>query len=279
MTATTFDRRRHGHAGFAEVGSPEAATCDALNRFVSDTGIDCDLLKRVSSVRDLVPGRIVFTSSFGIEDQAIAHAIFRQNLEIEVVTLDTGRLFPQTYEVWARTERLYGRRIRAFYPDRESVESLVARQGIDGFYESVEARRTCCAIRKVKPLRRALACAAGWISGLRSDQSWDRAGIPFAVGDTDHRLIKINPLFDWTRKQVVSFIRQHDVPYNSLQDRGFASIGCAPCTRAIEPDESERAGRWWWEREEKKECGLHGHRHAARPASPQREHSTEEATS
>jgi phosphoadenosine phosphosulfate reductase len=230
-------------------------------------------MRRVATVRGLVPGRIVFTTSFGIEDQAVAHAIFVQDLEIEVVTLDTGRLFPQTYEVWARTERLYGQRIRAFYPDRGRVESLVESQGIDGFYASLAARRACCAIRKVEPLGRALAGAAAWITGLRSDQSNDRAGISFAAGDPDHRLIKVSPLFDWTRDQVVRFVQQQHVPCNSLHDQGFASIGCAPCTRAIRTGESERAGRWWWEHEQKKECGLH-----RRPAPAEREHSTEEAT-
>jgi phosphoadenosine phosphosulfate reductase len=276
MTAMTFDRRQNAHAASAEAGSPKAATCDALNRSVSAAGIDRDLLKRLAAVRDLVPGRIVFTTSFGIEDQAITHAVFEQNLDIEVVTLDTGRLFPQTCEVWAKTERLYGRRIRAFYPDRESVESLVARHGIDGFYESVEARRACCAVRKVETLRRALAAADAWITGLRSDQSCDRAGISFAAADPDHRLIKISPLFDWTREQVVSFIGQHGIPYNSLHDQGFVSIGCAPCTRAIAPGESERAGRWWWEQQEKKECGLHRHRHAATSAPAKSEYSKEE---
>jgi phosphoadenosine phosphosulfate reductase len=276
MTAMTFDRRRNGRDAFAEAGSPEAATCDALNRSISNAGIDRDLLKRVATVRGVVPGRIVFTTSFGIDDQAIAHAIFTQSLEIEVVTLDTGRLFPQTYEVWAQTERRYGCRIRAFYPDRASVETLVDRQGIDGFYDSVEARRACCAIRKVEPLRRALACAAAWITGLRSDQSWNRADVSFATGDPDHRLIKVSPLFDWTRERAVAFVRQHDVPCNSLHDQGFASIGCAPCTRAIAPGEPERAGRWWWEREEKKECGLHRHRHAATSAPAERERFKEE---
>jgi phosphoadenosine phosphosulfate reductase len=204
-----------------------------------------------------VCGRIVFTTSFSVEDQAIAHAIFEQALEIDVVTLDTGRLFPQTYELWAQTERRYGRRMSAFYPDRAGLESLVARQGIDGFFASVEARRACCGVRKVEPLRRALAGAAAWITGLRADQSDERAGISFAAFDPNHRLIKVNPLFDWTRERVLSFIREHDIPYNTLHDRGFASIGCAPCTRAIAPGEPERAGRWWWEQEEKKECGLH----------------------
>jgi phosphoadenosine phosphosulfate reductase len=276
MTALASDRRCNAQAAFAEAGFPEAITCDALNRSASDPGEDHDLMKRVARTRRLVPGRIVFTTSFGIEDQAIAHAIFAQHLEIDVVTLDTGRLFPQTHEVWAQTERLYGRRIRAFYPDRGSLESLVGRQGIDGLYASVEARRACCAVRKVEPLRRALAGAGAWITGLRSDQSVDRTGTCFAAGDPDHRLIKVSPLFDWTRDRVVAFVRQHGVPCNSLHDEGFASIGCAPCTRAVTDGEPERAGRWWWEHQEKKECGLH--RHAARPASARHEHSTEKAT-
>jgi phosphoadenosine phosphosulfate reductase len=277
MTAMVCDRRHDAEDACAETSSSQATTCDALNRSVSQPDIQRDLMKRVATVRRLVPGRIAFTTSFGIEDQAVAHAIFDQGLDIDVVTLDTGRLFSETYEVWARTERLYGRRIRAFYPEREGVEALVARQGIDGFYASADARRACCAIRKVEPLRRALAGAAAWITGLRSDQSLHRADTSFAAGDADHHLIKVSPLFDWTRDEVVSFVGAHHVPYNSLHDQGFASIGCAPCTRAIGAGESERDGRWWWEREEKKECGLHRHRRPARPAS-ESEHSREDTT-
>jgi len=245
---------------------------------VSAASLDRDLMKRIVAVRSLVCGRIVFTTSFSVEDQAIAHAIFEQALEIEVVTLDTGRLFPQSYELWAQTERRYGRRMSAFYPDRTRLESLVSREGIDGFFASVEARRACCGVRKVEPLRRALAGAAAWITGLRADQSDERAGISFAAVDPNHRLIKVNPLFDWTRERVLSFIREHDIPYNSLHDRGFASIGCAPCTRAIAPGEPERAGRWWWEQEEKKECGLHRPRRAA-SAHERSENAAEEAIS
>ena len=235
-------------------------------RFVTDllsnASGDHDVMKRLATIRNILQGRIVFTTSFGIEDQAIAHAILAQDLEIEVVTLDTGRLFQETYELWTRTERRYGRRFLTFYPNHANLEALVARQGVDGFFASVDARRACCAIRKVEPLGRALAGAAVWVTGLRADQSGDRAGTSFAVVDQDHRLVKINPLFDWTRDQVFSFIREHGVPYNSLHDRGFASIGCSPCTRAIAPGEPERAGRWWWEREERKECGLHMPRYA-----------------
>jgi phosphoadenosine phosphosulfate reductase len=217
-----------------------------------------DLFTRVAIVAEHVQGRIVFTTSLGLEDQAVTHAIFGQDLPIEVVTLDTGRLFPETYQVWADTEARYGRRIHGLSPDRARLEQLVARQGINGFRASVEARKTCCAVRKVEPLRRALAGAAGWITGLRAEQSADRALLDLAVVDATYGVVKVNPLFDWTRERVVEFVHRHDVPYNPLHDRGFLSIGCAPCTRAVAPGEPERAGRWWWEQNDKKECGLHG---------------------
>src|SRR5215469_4030572 len=183
---------------------------------VSAASFDRDLMKRIVAIRNLVCGRIVFTTSFGVEDQAIAHAIFDQALEIDVVTLDTGRLFPQTYELWAQTERRYGRRMSAFYPDRARLESLVARQGINGFFASPEARRACCGVRAGESLRHALAGAAAWITVLRADQSDEGACISFADFDPNHRLVKVNPLFDWTRERVLSFIREHDIPYNSL---------------------------------------------------------------
>jgi phosphoadenosine phosphosulfate reductase len=226
-----------------------------------------DLAERLAAMRREVGGRIAFTTSFGMEDQAIADAIFNQELEIDVVTLDTGRLFPETYELWAETERRYSRRIRAFYPDHERLEALVARQGINGFRASIEARQACCGIRKVEPLRRALDGAAAWITGLRADQSRARASISFASIEEEFGLIKVNPLSDWTRDNVVAHVRDRAIPYNPLHDRGFLSIGCAPCTRAVAPGEPERVGRWWWEQEDKKECGLHA-RHPARAAVP-----------
>ncbi len=225
-----------------------------------------DLGARLAAIRAAIAGRIVFTTSFGLEDQAIAHALFERDLAIEVVTLDTGRMFPETYTVWAETERRYGRRIGALFPEQHAVESLVARQGIDGFYESVQARIACCAVRKVEPLRRALAGAAGWITGLRAEQSGGRAALAYAAVDESHGLVKVNPLLDWTRARVADFVRDHHVPYNALHDRGFLSIGCAPCTRAIALGEPERAGRWWWEQEGKKECGLHDN--PSRPGPP-----------
>ena len=216
-----------------------------------------DLFERLAAVRSEVAGRIVFTSSFGLEDQAVAHAILVQDLAIEIVTLDTGRLFPETHHVWAETERRYGRRIRAVVPEHAQVEAFVAQHGIDGFRTAVEVRHACCGVRKVAPLGRALNGAAAWITGVRAEQSAERADMRFAALDPVHRLIKVNPLLDWTRSHLVNFVRAHRIPYNALHDRGFPSIGCAPCTRAVEPGEPERAGRWWWEQEEKKECGLH----------------------
>jgi phosphoadenosine phosphosulfate reductase len=173
------------------------------------------------------------------------------------VTLDTGRLFPETYALWAQVERRYGRRIRTIHPRHADLEALVARHGINGFYESRQARIACCAVRKVEPLNRALAGAQAWIAGLRADQSAHRQDMALVAAETDRSLIKLNPLFDWTRDQLLDFISANDIPVNALHAKGFASIGCAPCTRAIAPGEPERAGRWWWEDESKKECGLH----------------------
>jgi len=216
-----------------------------------------DLNARLAAVTREIAGRIVFTTSFGLEDQAIAHAIFTEDLPIDVVTLDTGRLFPQTYELWSKTEVRYGRRIRALYPERRDVEAFVAQHGINGFRSSVAARQACCAVRKVEPLDRALDGASGWITGLRAEQSLERAATPYAALDAVRGLVKVNPLHDWTRERVATFVREHGVPVNPLHDQGFLSIGCAPCTRAVKPGESERAGRWWWEQDDKKECGLH----------------------
>jgi phosphoadenosine phosphosulfate reductase len=214
-------------------------------------------LERLVALRRHLTGTIVFTTSFGIEDQAITHLIAESGLEMTIATLDTGRLFPETHEVWAETERRYGLRVRAFYPTNTDLESLIAAQGIDGFYQSPEARKACCHVRKVAPLGRALATATGWVTGLRADQSSHRRAVEFVSFDGALGLIKANPLLDWTREQVVTFVAAHDVPVNRLHAQGFLSIGCAPCTRAVRPGEPERAGRWWWEDETRKECGLH----------------------
>jgi phosphoadenosine phosphosulfate reductase len=231
-----------------------------------------DLFERLAAIRAQIPGRVVFTTSFGLEDQAIAHSMFSQALAIDVATLDTGRLFPETYDVWAETERRYGVRVLAFAPEHRAVETLIAAQGIDGFRSSIEARLDCCAVRKVAPLARALDVATAWITGLRADQSADRAQVLPALFDEERGLIKVNPLFDWTRERTCEFVRAHDVPCNALHARGFLSIGCAPCTRAVMPGEPERSGRWWWEQSEKKECGLHvAHDARAMSANPRQQ--------
>jgi phosphoadenosine phosphosulfate reductase len=241
-------------------GAPSAAPIDDVAAVVADLAAGfagLDLVQRLAAIRAQISGKIVFTTSFGLEDQAIAHAIFTQALAIDVVTLDTGRLFPETHEVWAETERRYGVRIASFAPAEDDVAGLIDRQGADGMRASLSARLDCCAVRKVVPLAQALDGAAGWITGIRADQSADRASFAAVSFDRQRHLIKANPLFDWSRDRAAAFVREHEVPYNKLHDRRYLSIGCAPCTRAVAPGEPERAGRWWWEQTDKKECGLH----------------------
>jgi phosphoadenosine phosphosulfate reductase len=215
-----------------------------------------DLDHRLLLLREFIPGRIVFTTSFGLEDQFVAHSIFTQGLDFEVVTLDTGRLFPQTYELWEQTEARYQHRIKAVYPQAKPLEELISTQGINGFYQSVENRKACCHLRKVEPLSRALAGVSGWITGLRADQSDERSHVALVEFDEGRRLLKINPVADYSRDQIVAATEELSIPVNPLHAQGFLSIGCAPCTRAIRPGEPERAGRWWWE-DDNKECGLH----------------------
>jgi phosphoadenosine phosphosulfate reductase len=222
------------------------------------TGLNAaDPLATVMAFARQVPGRIVFTTSFGVEDQVLTHMIATSDLAVDIVTLDTGRLFPETHAVWAATEQRYGRRISAIHPDAGALAALVARQGINGFYDSVAQRQACCAVRKVALLDKALAGASGWITGLRADQSSARAAAALAAYDEARGLLKLNPLIGWSREDAVRFTTAHQVPVNALHAKGFLSIGCAPCTRAVQPGELERAGRWWWEDEQKKECGLH----------------------
>jgi phosphoadenosine phosphosulfate reductase len=245
-------------ASLLDQTTPVAAALAGAAARLASAHPGLDLGERLSAARREIPGRLVFTTSFGLEDQAISHAIFTRDLAIDVVTLDTGRLFPETHRVWAETELRYGRRIRALLPERRPLEAWVAQNGIDGFRASVAGRQACCGLRKVEPLGRALAGASGWVTGIRAEQSPDRAMMPYAALDPERQLVKLNPLLDWTRDRVQRFVSEHQVPTNVLHDRGFLSIGCAPCTRALAPGEPERAGRWWWEQtEEAKECGLH----------------------
>jgi phosphoadenosine phosphosulfate reductase len=229
------------------------ALAERLNRSFATLGP----AERLRALRRELPGRLVFTTGFGLEGQIIFHLISTNNLDSGTVTLDTGRLFPESYALWAQTEERYGRRIEAIYPQARELQQLIARQGINGFYKSLEARLSCCHVRKVEPLGRALTGAQAWITGLRADQSRQRRSARFAEFDAHRVLIKVNPLLDWTREQALDFARAHEVPVNPLHAAGFASIGCAPCTRAIVPGEPERAGRWWWEADGKTECGLH----------------------
>jgi phosphoadenosine phosphosulfate reductase len=212
---------------------------------------------RLREVARSLKGRIAFSTSLGIEDQAILHAIAGSGIDIDVFTLDTGRLFPETLETLETSEQRYGLRIRIVAPDAKEVEELVARDGIFGFRLAVENRKACCEVRKVRPLKRALDGAAGWITGLRRDQSAERASVPFAAWDADHKLVKVNPIADWSLAELDAFVAKNEVPVNPLHAKGFPSIGCQPCTRAIKPGEDIRAGRWWWENEDGKECGLH----------------------
>jgi phosphoadenosine phosphosulfate reductase len=218
-----------------------------------------DLTDRLIAIRRAVPGRLAFSTSLGIEDQAILYAISQAGAEadIDVFTLDTGRLFPETIDTLAASEQHFGLKIRVLTPDSAATETLVARDGVLGFRSSIEARKACCEIRKVVPLRRALHGAGGWITGLRQGQSQGRALVPFASFDPAFGLLKINPLADWSLAQLDTYITTQSIPINPLHARGFPSIGCQPCTRAIQPGEDIRAGRWWWEQDDGKECGLH----------------------
>ncbi|MET0395033.1 MAG: phosphoadenylyl-sulfate reductase [Chitinophagaceae bacterium] len=205
------------------------------------------------------PGQVVFSTSFSWEDQLISHFIFSNDIGIDVFTLDTGRMFPETYSTWSRTLEKYGRTITAYYPDALHLQQFVAEKGPNSFYESVDNRKQCCHIRKVEPLRRALAGRKIWVTGIRAEHSPNRDDMPQVEWDDVNQVLKFHPLLHWTTGDVTDYIRAHNIPYNPLHDKGFVSIGCAPCTRAIRPGEDFRAGRWWWEDTSKKECGLHIH--------------------
>lgn len=214
------------------------------------------LQESLKLIEDLFPRQVVFSSSLGQEDQVITDAIFRNNIPVTVFTIDTGRLFNETYELLDKTIARYKQPVKVYFPDATDVEAFVLQKGINSFYESVDNRKECCHIRKVKPLNRALAGAKVWVTGLRSEQSVNRNQMPMIEWDEGRQLYKFNPLINWTYAEVLEYLNLNNVPYNSLHDKGFISIGCAPCTRAIGHGEDARAGRWWWESSQK-ECGLH----------------------
>lgn len=207
--------------------------------------------------------RLGFASSLGLEDQVLLHLLDElagtapEHRGLEAFTLDTGRLFPETWELLERNHQTYRLRLRLYAPEARELEDLVARQGPNGFYHSVAQRQACCAVRKIQPLQRALAGKTAWITGLRRGQGPTRSRVERVEWDAAHGLVKLNPLADWTIEQVQAFAAKFGVPVNALHQRGFPSIGCQPCTRAVAPGQDERAGRWWWEAAEHKECGLH----------------------
>jgi phosphoadenosine phosphosulfate reductase len=227
--------------------------------------LSLDQIKKIESssvteairlVTEWFPREVVFSSSLGQEDQVLTDIIFKNNLPVKIFTIDTGRLFNEIYELLDRISARYKKPVQVFFPESNDVEQFVETKGINSFYESVDNRKECCHIRKVKPLNRALQGAKVWITGLRAEQSFNRQAMPMIEWSEEKQLYKFNPLIHWTFDEMTEYINKNNVPYNPLHDKGFISIGCAPCTRAIEPGEDARAGRWWWETSQK-ECGLH----------------------
>jgi len=216
-----------------------------------------DVVGKLKLLAEKYADSIIFSTSFGWEDQAITHLIFANNIPIKVFTLETGRLFPETYYVWNRTLEIYNKPIHAYYPNNELLQDMVNAKGPNSFYESVENRKECCYIRKIEPLKRALNGNKIWITGIRAEQSPNREDMHDLEWDEGNQLVKFHPIFDWTLDDVKNYIKENNIVYNTLHDKGFPSIGCAPCTRAVRPGEDFRAGRWWWEDQSKKECGLH----------------------
>jgi len=232
--------------------SPELT--DALKASVNEKR--AQLAKVLKQAASQFPA-ITFANSFGAEDMVLTDVIVREQLPIEIFSLDTGRLPVETYTLMAETENKYGIKLKVYFPKHEAVEEYVQTKGINAFYESIELRKACCYMRKVEPLGRALKGKQAWITGMRAEQAVTRANLPIQEYDAGNKLEKFNPLSDWTEQEIWAYIRMNDVPYNKLHDAFYPSIGCAPCTRAVAMGEDVRAGRWWWENPENKECGLH----------------------
>lgn len=213
------------------------------------------LLKRIE--QEYSPATLA--SSLGAEDMVLTDLVAKHAPNISIFSLDTGRLNPETYDLLAKVQATYGDKValKVFYPEAQVIQLFVEKNGINAFYDSVENRKACCVIRKVEPLNRALKGHKAWITGMRRSQSADRANLAFEENDADHGMMKFNPLADWSEKEVWEYIRGNKVPYNELHDKFYPSIGCAPCTRSVAMGEDVRAGRWWWEDESMKECGLH----------------------
>lgn len=215
------------------------------------------VLESLKVLATLFSGRIVFSTSFGIEDQVITHVIFKGKIPIKVITLDTGRLFPETYKVFEEIMIKYNKKITVYFPDHKDIEKMVTRKGPFSFYESKENRTECCRVRKVLPLKRALHGKSCWVTGIRSEQSDNRSIMGKLEYDQNKKIIKYHPLFDWSLAEVENYIKDNDIPFNSKHNDGYVSIGCEPCTRAIIKGQDFRSGRWWWENDGQKECGCH----------------------
>jgi len=224
-----------------------------IKKLIDDKPVEESLLLLSEKFKD----KIVFSTSLSLEDQVITDIIYSNDLPIRIFTIDTGRLFNETYSVLNKTNEFYDKKIQIYFPKNDSVESLVNEKGPFSFYGSVENRKECCFIRKVEPLNRALEGMQAWVTGIRAEHSVSRKEMDKIEWDEIHRVFKFHPLLDWSTQKVKDYIKKHNVPYNLLHDKGFVSIGCSPCTRAVKEGEDFRAGRWWWEDNTKKECGLH----------------------
>jgi phosphoadenosine phosphosulfate reductase len=232
--------------------------------------LNLDLEQKAAGVRERLAtalrehGRVVYSNSLGAEAMVLTDIIWTQVPEIDIFSIDTGRLHQETYDLLEKLERRYKRSLRIVHPDARALEELVSAQGVNGFYHSLDARLACCHVRKVAPFKRAIAGYTAWVTGVRREQSAARAQAQPVEWDSEYGLYKVSPLLEWSEAEIWQYIRARKLPYNSLHDRQFPSIGCHPCTRAIQPGESRRAGRWWWEQPESRECGLHPRvRHAA----------------
>lgn len=214
-------------------------------------------VEAIRALAEAFPGKVVFSTSLGYEDQVITHFIFSNKLPVKIFTLDTARLFKETIDVLNATNTFYNENIEVFYPKEDSVIKLEKEKGLFSFYDSLENRKECCFIRKVEPLKRALAGNEIWITGIRAEQSTGRNEMPAVEWDEANSIVKFHPILNWDFEKVKNFVKLHNIPYNALHDRNYVSIGCEPCTRAIKPGEDFRAGRWWWEQSSGKECGLH----------------------
>jgi phosphoadenosine phosphosulfate reductase len=211
----------------------------------------------IKTLAETFPGKVVFSTSLSYEDQIITHFIYSNNLPVKIFTLETGRLFKETLDLLSATNSFYKKQIEVFYPKKQVVENLEKEKGLFSFYDSTDNRKECCNIRKVEPLMRALAGNEIWITGIRSEQSVGRNEMPQVEWDNANQIVKFHPILHWSFEEIKTFVNLHNIPYNPMHERGFVSIGCEPCTRAIKPGEDFRAGRWWWENSSAKECGLH----------------------